>query len=163
MKNTAIKQFLEDVNWGSLDFLVVDLPPGTGDEALSVVQMAPNISGAVIVTTPQDVAVLDSSKSVKFIEKLDVKVLGIIENMSGLICPHCGEKVDLFGSGGGEKAAKELNVPYLGAIPLDPDMRKAGDEGKPFIVRRDGTEQNKVTWQHVDDVMENILKEIKED
>lgn len=163
MKNTAIKQFLEDVNWGTLDFLVVDLPPGTGDEALSVVQMAPNISGAVIVTTPQDVAVLDSSKSVKFIEKLDVKVLGIIENMSGLICPHCGEKVDLFGSGGGEKAAKELNVPYLGAIPLDPDMRKAGDEGKPFIVRRDGTEQNKVTWQHVDDVMENILKEIKED
>ncbi|MDD3976926.1 MAG: Mrp/NBP35 family ATP-binding protein [Methanomicrobium sp.] len=163
MKNTAIKQFLEDVNWGTLDFLVVDLPPGTGDEALSVVQMAPNISGAVIVTTPQDVAVLDSSKSVKFIEKLDVKVLGIIENMSGLICPHCGEKVDLFGSGGGEKAAKELNVPYLGAIPLDPDMRKAGDEGKPFIVRRDGTEQNKVTWQHVDDVMENILKEIKEE
>ena len=163
MKNTAIKQFLEDVNWGSLDFLVVDLPPGTGDEALSVAQLAPNIAGAVIVTTPQDVAVLDSSKSVKFIEKLDIKVLGIIENMSGFVCPHCGEKIDLFGSGGGEKAAKELNVPYLGDIPLDPDMRKAGDEGKPFIVRHDGTEQNKVTWQHVDKVMENILKEIKEE
>lgn len=161
MKNTAIKQFLEDVNWGPLDFLVVDLPPGTGDEALSVAQLAPNIAGAVIVTTPQDVAVLDSSKSVKFIEKLDIKVLGIIENMSGLVCPHCGEKVDLFGSGGGEKAAKELSVPYLGDIPLDPDMRKAGDEGKPFIVRREGTEQNKVTWQHFDKVMENILKEIK--
>ncbi|MBN2734766.1 MAG: Mrp/NBP35 family ATP-binding protein [Methanomicrobiaceae archaeon] len=160
MKNTAIKQFLEDVNWGTLDFLVVDLPPGTGDEALSVAQLAPNIAGAVIVTTPQDVAVLDSSKSVKFVEKLDIKVLGIIENMSGLICPHCGDKIDLFGSGGGEKAAKELKVPYLGDIPLDPDMRKAGDEGKPFIVRRDGTEQNKVTWQHVDKVMENILQEI---
>jgi ATP-binding protein involved in chromosome partitioning len=160
MKNTAIKQFLEDVNWGDLDFLVVDLPPGTGDEALSVAQLAPNIAGAVIVTTPQDVAILDSSKSVKFIEKLGLKVLGIIENMSGLVCPHCGDVIDLFGIGGGEKAAKELNVPYLGSIPIDPEMRIAGDEGKPFILRRDGSDQNKITWQHVDEVMENILKQI---
>ncbi len=162
MKNTAIKQFLEEVNWGDLDFLVVDLPPGTGDEALSVAQLAPNIAGAVIVTTPQDVAILDSSKSVKFIEKLGLKVLGIIENMSGLVCPKCGEVIDLFGRGGGEKAAKELNVPYLGRIPLDVDMRIAGDEGRPFILKRDGSEQNEVTWKHVDEVMENVLKEIKE-
>ena len=160
MKNTAIKQFLEDVNWGDLDYLVVDLPPGTGDEALSVAQLAPNIAGAVIVTTPQDVAILDSSKSVKFIEKLGLKVLGIIENMSGLVCPHCGDVIDLFGIGGGEKAAKELNVPYLGNIPIDPDMRIAGDEGRPFILKRDGSDQNKITWQHVDEVMENILKQI---
>lgn len=161
MKNNAIRQFLEDVNWGDLDFLVVDLPPGTGDEALSVAQLAPNIAGAVIVTTPQEVAILDSSKSVKFIEKLGIRVLGIIENMSGTVCPHCGEKIDVFGTGGGKIAAEDLNVPYLGNIPLDPDMRKAGDEGKPFIVRRDGTDQNKVTWQHVEKVMENILNQIK--
>ena len=160
MKNTAIRQFLEEVNWGELDFLVVDLPPGTGDEALSVAQLAPNIAGAVIVTTPQDVAILDSSKSVKFVEKLDLKVLGIIENMSGLVCPKCGEVIDLFGRGGGEKAARDLNVPYLGSIPIDPEMRIAGDEGRPFILKRDGSDQNKVTWQHVDDVMENILKQI---
>jgi len=162
MKNTAIKQFLEDTDWGELDFLVVDLPPGTGDEALAVAQLAPNIAGAVIVTTPQEVAILDSSKSVKFIEQVNLRVLGIIENMSGFTCPHCGEVVDLFGRGGGEKAAEDLNVPYLGSIPLDKEMREAGDSGKPFIVRRDGTEQNKVTWQHVDEVMENILKQIKE-
>lgn len=161
MKNTAIKQFLEEVNWGDLDFLIVDLPPGTGDEALSVAQLAPNIAGAVIVTTPQDVAILDSSKSVKFIEKLGLKVLGIIENMSGLVCPHCGDKIDLFGKGGGEKAAKELGVPYLGDIPLDPDMRIAGDEGKAFILQRDGSDQNKITWKHVDEVMENILEQIE--
>jgi len=160
MKNNAIRQFLGDVNWGSLDFLVVDLPPGTGDEALSVIQLAPNIAGAVIVTTPQEVAILDSSKSVKFIEKLDIKVLGIIENMSGFVCPHCGTVVDIFGRGGGEKAAEEFKVPYLGSIPLDLDMRIAGDEGKPFIVRREGSDQNKVTWQHVDKVMENILIQI---
>ncbi|MBP2132547.1 Mrp family chromosome partitioning ATPase [Methanomicrobium sp. W14] len=163
MKNTAIRQFLEDVNWGSLDFLVVDLPPGTGDEALSVAQLAPNIAGAVIVTTPQEVAILDSSKSVMFVEKLGIKVLGIIENMSGYVCPHCGEKIDLFGAGGGKKAAKELKVPFLGAIPMDPDLRKSGDEGRPFIVRHDGTEQNKATWEHVEKVMENILEEIKEE
>ncbi|WOF16238.1 Mrp/NBP35 family ATP-binding protein [Methanoplanus sp. FWC-SCC4] len=160
MKNTAIRQFLEDVNWGDLDYLVVDLPPGTGDEALSIAQLAPNIAGAVIVTTPQEVAILDSTKSVKFIEKLGLKVLGIIENMSGLICPHCGDTIDIFGIGGGKKAADELSVPYLGRIPIDPDMRKAGDEGKPFIMRRDGTEQNKETWKHVDEVMENILLQI---
>lgn len=160
MKNTAIRQFLEEVNWGELDFLIVDLPPGTGDEALSVAQLAPNIAGAVIVTTPQDVAILDSSKSVKFIEKLGLKILGIIENMSGLVCPKCGDVIDLFGKGGGEKAAKELEVPYLGDIPLDVDMRIAGDEGRPFILKRDAGEQNEVTWQHVDKVMENVLKEI---
>lgn len=162
MKNTAIKQFLEETDWGELDFLVVDLPPGTGDEALSVAQLAPNIAGAVIVTTPQEVAILDSSKSVKFVEKLGIKVLGIVENMSGFTCPHCGDIIDLFGRGGGEKAAEELNVPYLGSIPLDKEMREAGDSGKPFIVKRDGTEQNKITWQHVDDVMEEVLKQIKE-
>ncbi len=161
MKMTAIKQFLEDVNWGDLDFLVVDLPPGTGDEALTVAQYAPNIAGAVVVTTPQDVAVLDSSKAVKFVEKIGLRVLGIIENMSGMICPHCGEEIDLFGIGGGKKAAEELDVPYLGNIPTDPEMRKAGDEGRPFIIRKPGSETDNRTWKHIDTVMENVLEQIK--
>jgi len=100
MKMAVIGQFLSDVNWGSLDYLIVDLPPGTGDEALSIVQLAPNVQGAVIVTTPQDVAVLDAVKAVKFMEKLELPVIGIIENMSGMICPHCGDTIDLFGRGG---------------------------------------------------------------
>lgn len=162
MKMTAIKQFLEDVNWGELDYLVVDLPPGTGDEALTIAQLAPNIAGAIIVTTPQEVAILDSSKAVKFIEKIGLNVLGIIENMSGMVCPHCGEQIDLFGMGGGKKAAEDLNVPYLGNIPIDPEMRKAGDEGRPFIIRGSGADIDSPTWKHVDEVMENLLKQIKD-
>jgi len=154
MKMAAIQQFLEEVNWGTLDYLVVDLPPGTGDEALSIAQLAPNVKGAVIVTTPQDVAVLDAVKSVKFIEKLDIPVIGIIENMSGMICPHCGDTIDLFGRGGGKKAAEDLHVPYLGAIPLDPEMVKAGDEGRPYVLRH----ADSPTWRAVDAVMENLVK-----
>jgi ATP-binding protein involved in chromosome partitioning len=154
MKMAAIQQFLNEVNWGSLDYLVVDLPPGTGDEALSIIQLAPNVKGAVIVTTPQDVAVLDAVKAVKFIEKLDLPVIGIIENMSGMVCPHCGDTIDLFGRGGGEKAAQELGVPYLGSIPLDPAMVIAGDEGRPYVLRHADTP----TWKAVDAVMENLVK-----
>ena len=157
MKMAAIQQFLKEVNWGTLDYLVVDLPPGTGDEALTIAQIAPNLSGAVIVTTPQDVATLDARKSVKFIEKLEIPVLGIIENMSGMICPHCGEEIDLFGKGGGKKIAEELNVPYLGSIPLDIDMRKAGDEGRPFIIRRGDSP----TWACVDKVMEALIRVVE--
>ena len=154
MKMVAIQQFLDEVNWGTLDYLVVDLPPGTGDEALSIAQLAPNVKGAVIVTTPQDVAVLDAIKSVKFIQKLEVPVIGIIENMSGMICPHCGDTIDLFGRGGGKKAAEDLNVPFLGAIPLDPEMVKAGDEGRPYVLRHADTP----TWKAVDTVIENLVK-----
>jgi ATP-binding protein involved in chromosome partitioning len=157
MKMAVIQQFLSEVNWGTLDYLIVDLPPGTGDEALSIIQLAPNVQGAVIVTTPQDVAVLDAVKAVKFIEKLELPVIGIIENMSGMVCPHCGEIVDLFGRGGGEKAAQELGVPYLGSIPLDPDMVKAGDDGRPFILRHADTP----TWKAVDEVMENLVKRVE--
>jgi len=157
MKMAVIGQFLDDMNWGALDYLIVDLPPGTGDEALSIVQLAPNVQGAVIVTTPQDVAVLDAIKAVKFIEKLELPVIGIIENMSGMICPHCGDTIDLFGRGGGEKAARELGVPYLGAIPLDPAMVKAGDEGRPYILRHADTP----TWKAVDTVMENLVKRVE--
>jgi ATP-binding protein involved in chromosome partitioning len=154
MKMAAIQQFLTEVNWGSLDYLVVDLPPGTGDEALTIAQLAPNVRGAVIVTTPQDVATMDARKSAKFIEKLGLPVIGVIENMSGMLCPHCGGEVDLFGKGGGRKIAEELNIPFLGAIPLDIEMRKAGDEGRPFIIRRGDSP----TWKSVDNVMESLIK-----
>lgn len=154
MKMAAIQQFLAEVNWGPLDYLVVDLPPGTGDEALTIAQLAPNVRGAVIVTTPQDVATLDAMKSAKFIEKLGLPVIGVIENMSGMLCPHCGEEIDLFGKGGGKKIADELKVPFLGSIPLDIEMRKAGDEGRPFIIRRGDSP----TWKSVDKVMEELIR-----
>ena len=154
MKMVAIQQFLAEVNWGSIDYLVVDLPPGTGDEALTIAQLAPNVKGAVIVTTPQDVAVMDAIKAAKFIEKLELPVIGIIENMSGMICPHCGDTIDLFSRGGGKKAAEDLGVPYLGAIPLDPEMVKAGDEGRPYILRH----AESSTWKAVDAVMEKLVK-----
>ena len=157
LKHNLIKQFLGDVHWGELDFLIVDLPPGTGDEALTIAQLAPNLSGAVIVTTPQDVATMDARKSVKFIQKLEVPVLGIIENMSGMICPHSKEPIDLFGKGGGKKIADELAVPFLGSIPIDIDMRIAGDEGRPFIIRRG----NSPTWEAVDKVMEALIKVVE--
>ena len=157
MKMAVIEQFLTDVNWGALDYMIVDLPPGTGDEALSIIQLSPNVQGAVVVTTPQDVAVLDAVKAVKFIEKLELPVIGIIENMSGMVCPHCGDVIDMFGRGGGEKAAKELGVPYLGSIPLDPAMVKAGDEGRPYVLRHADTP----TWKAVDSVMENLVKRVE--
>jgi ATP-binding protein involved in chromosome partitioning len=157
MKMGAIQQFLAEVNWGSLDYLVVDLPPGTGDEALTIAQLSPNVKGAVIVTTPQDVAVMDAIKAAKFIEKLDLKVIGIIENMSGMICPHCGGTIDLFSQGGGKKAAEDLGVPYLGAIPLDPEMVKAGDEGRPFILQK----ADSPTRKAVDTVMENLVQQVE--
>jgi len=153
VKMAAIQQFLSEVNWGALDYLVVDLPPGTGDEALSIAQLAPNVRGAVIVTTPQDVAVLDAIKAAKFIEKLELPVIGVIENMSGMVCPHCHETIDLFSRGGGKKAAEDLGVPFLGAIPLDPEMVKAGDEGRPYLLRH----ADSPTWRAVDAVMERLV------
>ncbi len=133
LKMIAIKQFLADVNWGELDYLIVDSPPGTGDEPLSVCQLITSINGAIVVTTPQDVAILDSRKSVLFAKELKVPILGIIENMSSFICPHCRKEIDLFGMGGGEKSAHDLKVPFLGRIPVEPEMVKSGDSGKPLL------------------------------
>jgi len=133
LKMKAIRQFLEDVNWGRLDYLVVDLPPGTGDEALSVGQLISGIDGTVIVTTPQELALLDVKKTANFTKELEVPLIGIIENMSGFICPHCGERTDLFKAGGGEKVAEELAVPFLGSIPLDARIVENEDRGTNFL------------------------------
>lgn len=133
LKHSAIKQFLGKVNWGNLDFLFIDLPPGTGDEPLSVARLIKDVDGAVIVTTPQDVALLDSRKAVDFSSLIKVPVLGIVENMSGMLCPHCNEKIDLFKIGGGEQAAGELGVEFLGRIPIDPGVVYQCDAGRPFV------------------------------
>lgn len=132
MKMKAIEQFLGEVMWGKLDWLIIDSPPGTGDEPLSVAQLIP-ATGAVVVTTPQEVSLMDSRKAIQFGWKLGLKIYGIIENMSGMVCPHCAQKINLFKEGGGEKAAKEMQVPFLGRIPLDPQIVALGDEGKSFI------------------------------
>ncbi len=133
MKHGVIKQFLGDVRWGALDYLIIDLPPGTGDEALSIAHTIGTIDGAVIVTTPQDVALLDSKKSISFCKELKIPLIGVVENMSGMLCPHCGKEIDLFKVGGGENIAKTMKVPFLGRVPLDPAMVVCGDEGKPFV------------------------------
>jgi len=133
LKMNVIKQFLKDVEWGDLDFLVVDCPPGTGDEPLSVVQLIGKPDGAVIVTTPQDLAISDVRKCVNFCRQLDLPVLGVIENMSGFVCPHCGERVDIFKSGGGETMAADMGVPFLGRIPIDPEVVQASDRGELYM------------------------------
>jgi Mrp family chromosome partitioning ATPase len=140
MKANVIEQLLRDVNWGELDYLVIDCPPGTGDEPLSVCQLVGDADGAVIVTTPQDVATANVRRSIRFCGDLDLPVLGVVENMSGFVCPACGKTTDIFGSGGGEKMAAEMDVPFLGRVPLDLAVGKAGDEGTMSSMRYRKTE-----------------------
>ena len=128
----ALQQFLEDVEWGSLDFLVVDLPPGTGDAQLTITQLIP-LDGAVIVTTPQDVALIDARKGLAMFQKVNVPVLGIVENMAGFICPHCGKESAIFKRGGGKLTAQGLDVPFLGEVPIDPAVVEGGDAGTPIV------------------------------
>jgi Mrp family chromosome partitioning ATPase len=134
LKMRAIQQFITDVDWGELDYLFVDLPPGTGDEPLSVIQLIPDLDGVIIVTMPSEVSEAVVKKSVSFAKAAEVPVIGIIENMSGYVCPDCGKKVDIFKSGGGKKIAQDLSVPYLGSIPIDPTVCSDADKGLPFIV-----------------------------
>lgn len=132
LKYGIIKQFLSDVVWGNLDYLIVDSPPGTGDEPLSVCQLIENPDGAVIVTTPQDVALADVRKSVTFCRQLKMNIIGVIENMSTFVCPHCGETTDIFKTGGGESMAEDMGVNFLGKIPLETHIVHSGDSGNPF-------------------------------
>lgn len=129
MKNSVIRQFLADTEWGELDYLLFDTPPGTGDEALSIVQSVSDLTGVIVVTTPQEVAILDSRKSLDFAEKTNSPIIGVIENMSGLICPNCKCVIPIFGKGGGEKIAKEKGVNFLGSIPMEIEMEEAEDNG----------------------------------
>jgi len=139
LKMGAIRQFLSEIAWGDLEYLLIDLPPGTGDEALSVLQLLPEMDGVVIVTIPSEVSQDVVKKAVTFTRKMKVPVIGIVENMGGLVCPHCGERIDVFSCGGGEKIAIEMGVPLLGTIPLDPRISKDADAGIPFIVEHKGS------------------------
>ena len=143
LKHSAIRQFLGDVEWGVLDYLIVDLPPGTGDEPLSVAHLIEHVDGSIIVTTPQNVALLDSRKAVNFSRMLKIPVVGIVENMSGLHCPKCGHFIPLFKIGGGESAAKDLGVSFLGRIPIDPEVVQKSDNGTPYVVAYPDSEVTK--------------------
>ena len=140
MIHSAVQQFLKDVEWGPLDYLIFDMPPGTGDAQLSLSQTLP-LSGAIMVTTPQDVSLLDVRKGLQMFRKMNVPVLGIVENMAGFACPHCGHHTAIFGEGGGEKLAREFDVPVLGSIPIDPETRIGGDTGEPIVVARPSSPQ----------------------
>ncbi len=142
MIQTAVKQFLKGVQWGELDFLIIDLPPGTGDAQLSLSQLVP-LTGTVMVTTPQDVALIDVKKGVGMFQKINVPIFGIVENMSYFLCPHCNERTNIFSTGGGQKEAERQGLPFLGEIPLDPEIREDGDSGKPIVVANPDSPQTK--------------------
>ncbi|HPO89601.1 MAG TPA: Mrp/NBP35 family ATP-binding protein [Victivallales bacterium] len=151
MKYSAIRQLLEQTNWGELDFLVVDCHPGTGDESLSVIQLLGENSFAVVVTTPQSVATDDVRRSIEFCNELALPVVGLIENMSGCICPQCGKEIPLFGSGGGEKLAIEMDIPFLGRIPFKHDIVMSGDSGVPFVQNICGTKDELCCFEKIID------------
>ena len=132
MIHSAIRQFFSDVDWGALDYMVIDLPPGTGDAQLTLAQSVP-LTGAIIVTTPQDVALGDAVKGLTMFQTLEVPIIGIVENMGSFVCPHCGQPTDIFGTGGGARMAARLGVPFLGSVPIDPRVRNGGDSGRPIV------------------------------
>lgn len=156
MASGAVKQFMTDVEWGELDYLIFDMPPGTGDIQLTLVQTIP-LTGAVIVTTPQEVSLIDARKALKMFTRVNVPVLGIVENMSYFIAPDTGKQYDIFGTGGGSGLSKELNVPFLGGIPIDPRIRIGGDKGIPIVYDIPGTEYEKVMIE----VARNFAKQVE--
>jgi len=158
LKMRAIQQFLSDITWGELDFLFIDLPPGTGDEPLSVMQLLPDMDGVVIVTIPSEVSQIVVKKAVTFARKLNVPVIGIIENMSGFTCPKCGEHTDIFKAGGGKKIAEDLVIPFLGKIPIDPQICSDSDKGSPFTIEHPDSPASKAFMEIVKKV-EEFLKQ----
>ncbi len=164
LKYQMIKQFLKDVDWGSLDFLVVDSPPGTGDEPLSIVQLLENPDGAVIVTTPQEIALSDVRKCITFCRNLKLPVIGVLENMSGFVCPKCGQRTDIFKTGGGEIMANEMHVPFLGRIPIEPQIVQSCDSGKPFLYHYNQSQTAKAFEKTLNTILEldNDTEELTE-
>src|SRR5713226_4009977 len=146
MLHSIIKQFLGSVVWGELDYLVVDLPPGTGDVALSLIQTVP-LTGAIVVSTPSDVSLQDARKAIEMFRQVKVDVVGMVENMSYFVCPHCNHEIDIFSRGGAEKTAQQFNIAFLGAVQLDPDIRKAGDTGKPTVLEGEGSPHAKSLYE----------------
>lgn len=161
LKMSAIRQFLSDIVWGDLDILLIDLPPGTGDEPLSVAQLLPEMDGVVIVTIPSDVSQIIVKKSAFFARQLGMPIIGIIENMSGFVCPKCGFKADIFQSGGGRKIAEELQIPFLGSIPIDQRVCQDSDKGTPFILEHADSPASKSFAEIVDRVQGFLKKKEK--
>src|SRR5581483_1768474 len=159
MLHQIIRQFLGSVEWGQLDYLIIDLPPGTGDVALSLVQTVP-LTGAVVVSTPSDVSLQDARKAIEMFRQMKVDVIGVVENMSYFVCPHCNHEVDIFSRGGAEKTAKNFNVPFLGNIQLDTDIRKAGDSGRPAVLGGEDSPHAKSLYEFTRRVMDRA-NEIK--
>lgn len=159
LKMRLIQQFLSDIAWSELDFLFVDLPPGTGDEPLSVMQLIPDMDGVVIVTMPSEVSEAVVKKSVTFAKQVGVPVIGIIENLSGFVCPDCGKKIDIFKSGGGKRIAQDLSIPYLGSIPIDPKVCDDSDNGLPFIAENPNQPTAKAFTEIVTKTKQFVKKE----
>ncbi len=156
LRGGVLRQFLGDVEWGRRDFLVIDLPPGTGDEPLTLAQSIPGADGAIIVTTPQEASLADCRKAINFAHKVSLRVLGVIENMSGFVCPNCGEATNVFSTGGGEKMARQMNVPFLGRVPLSAEIVALSDAGKP-LTGDEAPEAVRDAWEEiVDALMERI-------
>jgi predicted Fe-Mo cluster-binding NifX family protein len=160
IKHSTIRQFIGDVEWGELDYLIIDSPPGTGDEPLSVIQTIPDAK-AIIVTTPQEISLADVRKSISFCRRVSMEILGIIENMSGFVCPHCGEKLELFGYGGGERTANEGGLKFLGRIPFDQDIVTCGDSGTSFQEKHKDSQVTKA-FLSIADTISEIKQDIKE-
>jgi ATP-binding protein involved in chromosome partitioning len=158
LKMRLIQQFLSDIAWSELDFLFVDLPPGTGDEPLSVMQLIPDMDGVVIVTMPSEVSEAVVKKSVTFAKQVGIPVIGIIENLSGFVCPDCGKKIDIFKSGGGKRIAQDLSIPYLGSIPIDPQVCDDSDSGVPFIAKNPNQPTAKAFTEIVTKTKQFIMK-----
>jgi ATP-binding protein involved in chromosome partitioning len=161
LKMRAIRQFLTDTVWGDLDFLFIDLPPGTGDEPLSIAQLIPDIDGVVIVTMPSDLSSSIVKKAITFAQRLNMPIIGVVENMSGFICPHCGQKTEIFQSGGGKKMAQEMSASFLGSIPIDPEVGFDSDKGTPFILSHKDSTATKAFMEIVKNVDEYVKNEQK--
>ncbi|HKN34975.1 MAG TPA: Mrp/NBP35 family ATP-binding protein [Terriglobales bacterium] len=159
MLHSIIRQFLGSVEWGQLDYLVVDLPPGTGDVALSLIQTVP-LTGAIVVSTPSDVALQDARKAIEMFRQVKVDLVGLVENMSYFVCPHCHHEIDIFSKGGGERTAQQFGIAFLGNIELDPDIRKAGDTGKPVVLTGEESPHAKSLYAFARKVASRV-KEIK--
>lgn len=159
MLHSIIRQFLGSVNWGELDYLVIDLPPGTGDVALSLVQTVP-LTGAIVVSTPSDVALQDARKAIEMFRQVKVDIVGLVENMSYFVCPHCQHEVDIFSKGGGQRTAEQFDIAFLGQVPLDPNIRLAGDTGKPAVLAPENSPHAKSLYAFARNV-EQRIKEIK--
>jgi ATP-binding protein involved in chromosome partitioning len=156
LKIRAIRLFLSDIVWGELDILFIDLPPGTGDEVLSIAQLIPNLDGAVIVTMPGELSRAVVGKAITFAERMGMPVIGVVENMSGYACPNCGERVEIFQAGGGEKLAKERGVPFLGKIPIDPKVSASSDQGVPFVISQPDSPASKAFMEIVEKIEEYL-------